>query len=67
MMNYPGVGDLVDKVGCRYMLVMVVARRARQLMEAPDALGEKNAVTLAVEELYTDRIHLEYPEEYTLR
>ncbi len=67
MMNYPGVTELVDKVGCRYMLVMAVARRARQLLNDPDKLGEKNPVTKAVEELYSDKITLDYPEEYTLR
>lgn len=67
MMNYPGVNVLVDKVGTRYMLVMAVARRARQLMNEPEVLGDKNPVTMAVEDLYNDRITVEYPEEYTLR
>jgi DNA-directed RNA polymerase omega subunit len=67
MMNYPGVNELVDKVGTRYMLVMAVARRARQLMNEPETLGEKNPVTMAVEDLYKDRIVIDYPEEYTLR
>ena len=31
MMLYPPMADLVDKVGSRYMLVNVVAHRARQL------------------------------------
>lgn len=67
MMNTPGVTELVDMVGCRYMLVMAVARRARQLLNDPDKLGEKNPVTMAVEELYSGKITLDYPEEYTLR
>ncbi len=67
MMNYPGVNELVDKVGCRYMLVMAVANRARQLLVNPDKLEDKNPVTLAVEDLYEDRIEIVYPDEYTLR
>ncbi len=67
MMNSPGVTELVDMVGCRYMLVMAVARRARQLLNDPGKLGDKNPVTMAVEELYSGKITLDYPEEYTLR
>ena len=29
MMLYPPMGDLMDKVGSRYLLVNMVARRAR--------------------------------------
>lgn len=65
MMNKPGVNELVEKVGCRYMLVMTVARRARQLLMEPDKLGDKNAVTMAVEELYENKISITYPDEYT--
>lgn len=65
MMNYPGVNELMDKVGCRYMLVMAVAHRARQLMNTPEKLDDKNPVTLAIEELYADKITIVYPEEYT--
>ena len=45
MMLYPPMADLVDKVGSRYMLVNVVAHRARQLAikeEDPElATGKK--------------------------
>lgn len=67
MMNTPGVTELIDMVGCRYMLVMAVARRARQLLNDPEKLDDKNPVTKAVEELYSGKLTLEYPEEYTLR
>lgn len=67
MMNYPGVNELVEKVGCRYMLVTTVANRARQLLTDPEKLSDRNAVTVAVEELYDDKISIRYPEEYTLR
>ncbi len=67
MMNEPGVNELTEKTGCRYMLVMAVARRARQLLNDPEKLGDRNPVTMAVEEMSNDRIIMDYPEEYTLR
>ena len=45
MMLYPPMADLVDKVGSRYMLVNVVAHRARQLAikeEDPELATGKN-------------------------
>ncbi|MDL2258226.1 DNA-directed RNA polymerase subunit omega [Eubacteriales bacterium OttesenSCG-928-K08] len=67
MMNYPGVNELEEKVGCRYMLVMAVACRARQLLNDPERLGNTNPVTYAVGELFEDKIKINYPDEYTLR
>lgn len=64
MMNKPALNDMIDKVGCRYMLVTAVACRARQLMNDPDKLGENKPVSMAVEELYDDKITVEYPPEY---
>ncbi len=66
MMNKPALNELIDKVGCRYMLVTAVSRRARQLMDNPEILGDRKPVSLAVEELSEGRITLEYPEEYLL-
>jgi len=65
MINKPAVNELEEKVGCRYMLVMAVARRARQLLNDPEKLDDKNPVTAAVDDLYNDRITIDYPEEYT--
>ncbi|HOF94341.1 MAG TPA: DNA-directed RNA polymerase subunit omega [Clostridia bacterium] len=67
MLNYPGVNELVDKAGTRYMLVMAVARRARQLLNNPDKLGDNNPVTFAVNELHEGKISIEYPDEYKPR
>ena len=64
MMNKPPVNELQAKVGCRYMLVTVVAKRARQLLADPEKLGDRKPVSVAVEELYEDRLSLRYPEEY---
>ena len=46
------------------MLVTAVAQRARQLQADPDRLGERNPVSVAVEELYNDELTLDYPREF---
>lgn len=64
MINQP-LNELIEKAGgCRYMLVTAVAQRARQLQNDPDKLAERKPVTVAVEELYTDELTLEYPKEF---
>lgn len=63
MINQP-LNDLVEKAGCRYMLVTAVAQRARQLQTNPEKLGDRKPVTVAVEELYNDELELKYPAEY---
>ena len=64
MMNKPAVNELQEKVGCRYMLVTTVSKRARQLMDDPDALGERKPVSAAVDELYNNQLKIEFPEDY---
>ena len=64
MMNKPALNDLIEKAGCRYMLVTAVARRARQLLDEPEKLGEEKPVSMAVEELDRGDIVVECPEEY---
>ena len=66
MMNKPPVNELQDKVGCRYMLVTVVAKRARQLTNDPEKIGDRKPVSVAVEELYEDKLDVTYPEEYEI-
>lgn len=63
MMNYPPLNELVEKAGCRYMLVTAVARRARQLLDDPKSLGERKPVSVAVEELHDNKLVLIPPEE----
>lgn len=64
MINQP-LNTLIEKAGgCRYMLVTAVAQRARQLQNDPDKLADRKPVTVAVEELYTDELTLEYPKEF---
>ena len=63
MMNYPPLTDLQNKVGCRYMLVTAVAKRARQLMEDPEKLDDRKPVSTAVDELFNDKLEVFVPEE----
>ncbi len=63
MMNYPPLTDLQNKVGCRYMLVTAVAKRARQLMEDPEKLDDRKPVSTAVDELFNDKLEVFMSEE----
>ncbi|MBR2155713.1 MAG: DNA-directed RNA polymerase subunit omega [Clostridia bacterium] len=62
-MNYPPLTDLQNKVGCRYMLVTAVAKRARQLMEDPEKLDDRKPVSTAVDELFNDKLEVVLAEE----
>lgn len=59
MMLYPPMADLVDKVGSRYLLVNLVARRARQLSAAAEEEEmslDKKTVSTAIDEVYTGKL-----------
>ena len=65
MMLYPPVAELVDKVGSRYQLVNLVAKRARELSaKAEDQAGasEKKPVSSAIDEVYTGKLSLQNEE-----
>ena len=54
MMLYPAMNVLTSYVPNRYMLVNVVARRARQIADVADEMGEiltEKPVTLAIHEV----------------
>ena len=54
MMLYPAMNKLTSYVPNRYMLVNVVARRARQIAETAEETGERlneKPVTLAINEV----------------
>ena len=54
MMLYPAMNKLTSVVPNRYLLVNVVARRARQIAELADETGERLAekpVTIAINEV----------------
>ncbi len=63
----PPLTNLMKKVDCRYSLVIMASKRARQLMDGASPLiegHEEKPVTQAVLELYNDKLRVEYPEEY---
>lgn len=54
MMLYPAMSDLLHHVSSRYMLVNVVARRARQIAQTAEDEGyplSEKPVTLAIREV----------------
>lgn len=59
MMLYPAMSKLNENVPNRYLLVNVVARRARQIAEAADEAGEpldEKPVTSALHEVADGKI-----------
>ena len=59
MMLYPPVAELVNKVGSRYQLVNLVARRARTISADAEESGnilDKKPVSSAIEEVYTGKL-----------
>ena len=66
-MLYPPVADLLKNVGRRYLLVNVVAQRARQLADEAEMLNEElpeKPVTLAVREVAAGKLTAGLKEEY---
>lgn len=66
-MLYPPVADLLKNVDSRYLLVNVVAQRARQISEEAEALQEElteKPVTLAIREVADGKLAACLKEEY---
>lgn len=58
-MLYPSINDLLKKADCRYTLVMMASKRARQLMEGDSPyVDEKSSkpVSIAIHEIAEDKI-----------
>lgn len=62
-MNRPPVVELENKAGCRYMLVSVISKRARQIQSSNKSV-QKKPVAQAVEELYDGNLKIKFPTEY---
>lgn len=65
MMLYPPVADLVDKVGSRYALINLVAKRARSISSEAENSGEpltKKPVSAAIDEVYTGKLTMNNEE-----
>ena len=59
MMLYPAMNKLTEHVPNRYMMVNVVARRARQIAEEAERTGEhlqEKPVTMAINEVAEGRL-----------
>ncbi len=66
-MLYPPVADLLKNVDSRYLLVNVVANRARQIAAEADARQEElteKPVTLAIREVAEGALTASLKEEY---
>ena len=66
-MLYPPVADLLKNVDSRYLLVNVVANRARQIAIEADARQEElteKPVTLAIREVAEGALTASLKEEY---
>ena len=66
-MLYPPVGDLLKSVDSRYLLVNVVAQRARQIAFEAETLQEDledKPVTLAIREVAEGTLTASLKDEY---
>ncbi len=66
-MLYPPVADLLKNVDSRYLLVNVVAQRARQIAMEAEAFQEdlpEKPVTLAIREVADGKLTAGLKEEY---
>ena len=66
-MLYPPVADLLKNVESRYLLVNVVAQRARNIAAKAEEEKEdlpKKPVTLAIEEVAEGKLSASLKEEY---
>ncbi len=67
MMLYPAMNKLNDEVPNRYLLVNIVSRRARQLSDTADDMGEKlreKSVTMAINEVAMGEHHVDRADLY---
>ena len=66
-MLYPPVADLLKDVQSRYLLVNVVAQRARQIATEAEEFNEElpeKPVTLAIREVADGKLSADLKEEY---
>ena len=66
-MLYPPVADMLKNVDSRYLLVNVVAQRARQIAFEAETLQEElteKPVTLAIREVADGKLNASLKEEY---
>lgn len=69
MLN-PSFNHVLREGDSRYTLVMLIAKRARQLVEGSEPLIETDsikAVTIAIEEIVSEKIDYENPSTTSLK
>ena len=67
-MLYPPVADLLKNMKSRYLLVNVVAHRARQIAAEAEEFGEElteKPVTLAIKEVADGKLSAGLKDEYS--
>lgn len=65
-MLYPSVNSILEKVDSRYTLVLLVSKRARQLVEGEKPyidIDSKKPVSIALHELAEDKITYSRPDD----
>ncbi len=61
-MIFPSLSDLMKNIDSRYTLVVLIAKRARQLVDGSQKLVKCNSdkpVTIAIHEIYENKITYE--------
>lgn len=64
-MLYPSINELAEKIDSRYSLVIITAKRARQLIDGDEPRIETNSikpVSIAIEEFQEGKLLYERPE-----
>lgn len=66
MMLYPAMHKLLEKIPNRYLLVNIVAKRARDLGDIAEQTGERyeeKTVSMALQDVITERVHVASGDE----
>ncbi len=65
----PSIDSLLDEVDSKFTLVLVAARRARNIQANGQGLksGEKKPVTMALDELLKDELEYERTKNWELK
>ena len=66
MLLYPPMKELLDRVPSRYMLVNIVASRARKISTESEVSGvplTEKPVSLAVQEIADDKLVIDFENE----
>lgn len=69
-MLYPSVNDILKKVDSRYTLVLLVSKRARQLVDGQEPyVGIKSSkpVSIALHEVADDKVTYSRPETNSIK